>query len=66
MPGIATQNVVERQALREKAAQEKQLGREAFIERGVGVETTIWRHHHTATEAVRRLMRLESPTLHDG
>ena len=63
--GIATQMVVERQ-LMERQIHRRDLGREEFIEQGLGVEGRIRRHDLQPAEAARRVLRLVARALHHG
>ena len=63
--GIATQMVVERQ-LMERQIHRRDIGREEFIQQGLGVEGRIRRHDLQPAEAARRLLRLVARTLHHG
>ncbi len=63
--GIATQNVVERQ-LAAEGKDRHALGRDAFIQAGVGVEGRLRRAHHHPAEAPGVLLRLEPGALHHG
>jgi valyl-tRNA synthetase len=56
--GIATQMVVERQ-LNAEGKTRHDLGREAFIEKGLGVEGRVRRHHHPPAAPHGRLLDWE-------
>ena len=56
--GIATQLVVTQQ-LAERQINYRDLGREKFVERGLGVESGIGRHNRQSVEAPGGVVRLE-------
>ena len=63
--GISTQNAVEKHlALEGKTRQD--LGREAFVERGLGVAAGVRRQDHASVPAHRRVDGLPPRALHDG
>ena len=63
--GISTQNVVEKQLVREGTSR-KELGREAFVERVWEHLNATGPHDHGPVPPPRRLARLRARALHDG
>ncbi len=63
--GIATQNVVERQLAAQQLSRHD-LGREEFVEQGLGVEGRVRRRDPRADAPARRLGGLVARAVHDG
>jgi valyl-tRNA synthetase len=63
--GIATQMVVERQ-LQSQGKNKRDLGREKFVDKGLGVEGKIRQYHHSSNAATWCFSRLEPRKVYHG